>query len=314
MINNVEELKKYLSVSPNFDFEDFTIYIERANREFVSKYVGDLYTTINDMNINDESLKNKVINLLHTAVANFAYNLSTPFNSITMDGSGMANVVNDKRSPLTVGQLNDIRRELLRSAHSAMDDLLEVLEANRSQFPTWQEKYSTIYNQSIVNSTQAFQSAYNIHNSRQTFLALQPSIHMIEDRLLHTTFCAELIAKLKASSLDTQQKQLKEYLTKAVVMATIAKVFNEGIFEITPSGIKMKFDALPYEKNIEVPYNQQVKNKVDAMNANADQYISLAVQYIKENESVFTECNGNPTKTREVGKYQSIITKSIIGI
>jgi len=313
MINTVEILKQYISVSQNFEIDEFTPYLKKADREFLKKYVGNLYEKVDALEI-DTDLKDQVTDLVYTAAANFAYYLFTPFNSITMDASGMANVTSDNRSNITTFQMNDIRRELLRSAHSAMDELLEVLEANPEAFPDWHENYSTIYNQYIVNSTSAFQSGYNIHNSRQTYLALQPSIQLVEDKLLGITFCNELLTHLKTGNLSADDKHLKTLLAKAVVNATVAKVCAEGVFEITSTGIKMKFDALPYEQNIAVQMNEQLKNKIDNLNANADQYLKMAVEYIKENPAAFTQCNGKPIIEKTSAGYKPIITKSIVGL
>lgn len=313
MINSTNQLQQYISVAQNFDFESFEPYLKKANREFLKKYIGNLYNEISDMDI-DTDLKETVIDLVYTAAANFAYFLSTPFNSITMDASGMANVTSQNRSNINVGQMNDIRRELLRSAHSAMDELLEVLENNPDAFPVWHESYSTIYNQYIVNSTSVFQNGYNINNSRQTYLALQPSIQLVEDKLLNTTFCADLLADLKKTTLNTSQKHLKSLFAKAVVNATVAKVYAEGIFEITATGIKMKFDLLPHEQIVPVQITQQLKITVENLNANADQYLKMAVDYIKENNTLFTQCNGKPIIEKTTAGYKPIITKSILGL
>ena len=313
MITNTTQLKQYISVAQSFVFTEFEPYIKKANREFMKKYIGNLYEEIADMEL-ETNLQENVMHLVYTAVANFAYYLFTPFNSVTMDASGMANVTTQNRSNISMLQLNDIRRELLRSAHSAMDELLEVLEANPDAFTSWHEKYSTIYNQYLVNSTAVFQNAYNIHNSRQTYLVLQPSIQLVEDKLLNTTFCADLLTHLKTGTLNETDKQLKALLSKAVVNATIAKVCAEGVFEITSTGIKMKFDALPFEQNVAVQMNDQLRNKIDNLNANANQYLKMATNYIKDNLTVFTQCNGAPIIEKLSGGYKPISNKSILGI
>lgn len=310
MIKTKEDLKQFISIGQSFTFDVFEPYIKKANRTYIQQYVGKLYF---ELAVPTVEIEKEVQYLIDTAIANFGYFLFTPFNSVSMDASGMFNSESANRKPITVGQLNDIRRELLRSGHEAMDELLELLEKNPEAFPDWHSNYSTFYKDSMVHSTAVFQKHYNIFNSRQTFLALKPSIQQVEDRLLSTTFCAELLQALKGEVTGVK-KELKTLFEKAVVLGTISKVYSEGVFEITPSGIKLKFDLLPYETIKMIELSEQMKNSIQNLSFNADQYLKQAVDLIKGNPAAFSECNGNPLITKAGSGYQIIKTKAVLGL
>lgn len=314
MIQNTQNLKKYVSVSENFDFDEFAPYIDKAQRTYLQRYVGKLYfeqlpKTGEDLEVRKEAQK-----LVDCAMANFGYYLFTPYASLSLDASGMYNHESENRSKITVWQLNDIRRDLLRAGHEAMDELLELLEKNASVFEHWHNSYSTIYNELLVNSTSVFQKFYNISNSRQTFLSLQPAIRLVEDKILKTTFHSDLLNRLKQSDLNAVGTELKSLLQQAVIYATVAKVCNEGIFELTATGIKMKFDALDYEKNVPVEKLEQLKTTAEHLTADSHQILKRAIAYVRANESVFTIAGKKPILENESVGYAPIITQSILGL
>lgn len=315
MIKNTDDLKKHVSVSQNFVFTEFEPYIAKAIRSYVYNYCGNLYKELDKIEVNDPffDIKTEAQELLDAAVANFGYFLFTPFNSVSMDASGMYTSESATRKGISMFQLNDIRRELLRSGHEAMDILLELLELSADVFPEWHNDYSTLYRDSLVYSTRVFNTHYNIFNSRQTFLALKSSIQQVEDRLLRNTFCNDLLDSLKGRP-SGKKEELLSLLRKAIVSATIVKVYSEGIFEITPSGVKLKFDTLPYETIKMVELTQQMKNTIDSLTNDSNLYLKQALELVRDNPTDFDYCeNGGLIQSKNVG-YKPIITRSVIGI
>lgn len=308
MILDNNDLEKYISISPNFDFKSFVIYIPKAIRSHVKRYVGDLYQELKNAESDTEykDIKTQAKELIDTAVANFAFYLYTPYISVSMDSSGMYIVKTDQRAPVSTTQLNDIRRELLRSGHEAMDELLEVLEVNADVFTYWHNHYSTIYRDSLVYSTSEFNKYFNILNSRQTFLSLKPSIINIEDKVIKTSFTANYLESLKGT-VTGDNKLIKEFLQKAIVHGTIAKVYSEGVYEITPSSIVLKFDLLDYERKQVATLTEQMKNAIDSHTSDMNNYLKLAYEK--------AEGVNNALVQKDSSKgYKPIITKSIIGI
>ena len=315
MIKSTDDLKKHVSVSKSLVFSEFELYVPKAIRSHIYNYCGGLYKELEAIEPNDPFLeiKEEAQELLDAAVANFGYFLFTPFNSVSMDASGMYTSESATRKGISMFQLNDIRRELLRSGHEAMDILLELLELNADVFPEWHNDYSTIYRDSLVYSTKIFNTYYNIFNSRQTFLALKSSIQQVEDRLLRNTFCNELLDSLKGKPVG-KKEELLTLLQKTIVSATIVKVYSEGIFEITPSGVKLKFDTLPYETIKIVELTQQMRNTIESLTNDSNMYLKQAIELVKNNPTDFDYCdNGGLIESKNVG-YTAIITRAIIGI
>jgi hypothetical protein len=319
ILNNNSDLKKYVSISSSFIFSDFEPYISKAINKYIHKYVGNLHIYLEkefDSSSDGFEVKNEAREYLRSAISNFGYFLFTPYNSILMDSSGMSNINNDQRKPIEWWQLNDIRRDLLASGHDSMDLLLEVLENNSDLFPDYSANYSTINSDLLVHSTSEFQKAYNIYESRQTFLALLPTIRQVEDQYIKTFLSSELLAELKSTNINENLKPLKRYLQTAVVLFTISKVYDEGIFILDASGIRIRRDILPNEKTTGIDGNLS-QDKTSAVVKkhleNATNYIILSREEIENNPSVFSGYE-NPLLQKVLPKYQVYNTKGLVGL
>jgi hypothetical protein len=316
ILATTDDLKKYISISQNFEFADFDIYIPKAINSYTRKYVGELHVFLKDEDSGDNAdILNEAREHLRSAIANFGYFLFTPYNSVMMDGSGMSNIQNEQRKNIEWWQLNDIRRELLRSGHESMDLLLAILEANPDIFTDWTAKFGSKNKELLVHNTEEFQKCYNIFDSRQTFLALIPAIRQVEDQYINSFLCPELLDELKTNVTETHVIKLKRYLQKAIVHFTIAKVYDEGIFNLDASGIKLKFDTLPNETAKVIDYGKPVDQLNRAIKKNIDNggnYMGLAKQLILDNLTLFTQCD-NPLLTKTPTKFKVYNTQGIVG-
>lgn len=316
ILTTTAELKKYISVATSFNFATLEPYITKAINSYTKKVVGNLHVFLDASTTGtNANIKNEAREHLCSAIANFAYYLFSPYASITMDSSGMANVQNDKQAPLQNWQLISIQRELLRSGHESMDLLLEILEKNPAVFTDWTTEFGTVNKDLLVHNSTDFQLCYNINNSRQTFLSLVPSLRQIEDKYIKTLFSAEVIIAMKSSTTGSLL-ELKNYCQKAIVCFTIAKVYDEGIFHLDASGIKLKFDVLPWEKVQAVDYGKQVDQMNHAIKKqieNGTQYILLAKDVITDNASDFESFTKIYKKDAPI-KYEAHKTSGIVGL
>lgn len=319
ILSNNTDLQKYISIADSFTFETFEPYIIKAINSYIKKYVGNLHIVLEneftDQALEGYEIKNEAREHLRSAIANFGYFQFTPYNSVMMDSAGMGNLVNENRKNIEWWQLNDIRRELLRSGHESMDLLLTILEANPEVFEEWTTEFGEKNKELLVHNTTEFQKCYNIFDSRQTFLSLVPAIRQVEDQYINTFIGADLLAVLKTDAVTENILKLKNYLQKAVVHFTIAKVYDEGIFNLDASGIKLKFDTLPNETIKAIDYGKQVDQLNRAIKKNIDNgtnYIGLAKQVIIDNPNDFTEFT-NPLIVKTAHKFKAFNKTGIVG-
>lgn len=295
ILSNTADLRKYIPVNQTFDFPTFQPYINKAINSYIKKYVGNLHLELADLESGEDSIKNQAREQLASAIANFAFFMYQPFFQLQIDGSGMSVATNENRKQPEWWQMADAKRELLRSGHESMDALLEILEQNPDEFTDFTAKYSTQYKELLVHNAADFNYCFNIFNSRQTFMALVPTIRQIETQILKnfitSKFYKELREEIDVTSSESttaeedEKIQVKKYLQQAVVGFTIARVYNEGMFHFDASGVKLKFDVLPNEKVQQIDYGkpaEQLQRAINAQIENATQFILFAKEILEE--------------------------------
>lgn len=318
ILASTADLKKHVSLAQSFVFTDFEPYIAKAVNAFTRKYVGDLHILLKDLATGENAeIKNEAREHLQNAIANFGYFIYLPFASVMMDSSGISVVKNENRQNAEWWQLKDIRRELLRSGHEAMDLLLEVLEKNPTIFTDWTTDFGTVNKELLVHNTETFNKYYHIFGSRQTFLALQPSIRQVEDQYMHTFLCPELIEDLKGEATGNI-KAVKIAMQKAIVAFTIAKVADVGLFLLDENGLRVNFETLIDGRKEAVSYGKpsdQVTKLVNEQINNGTQYLNLAKQFIEDNISDFNQCTNPLLKSETSGSgYTTYNTLGVLSI
>jgi hypothetical protein len=318
ILSSTADLKKYVSLAQSFVFADFEPYISKAVNAFTRKYVGDLHVQIKDLATGENAeIKNEAREHLQNAIANFGYFVYLPFASVMMDSSGISVVKNENRQNAEWWQLKDIRRELLRSGHEAMELLLEVLEKNPTIFTDWTTDFGTVNKELLVHNTETFNKYYHIFGSRQTFLALQPSIRQVEDQYMHTFLCPELIEALKGEA-NGNIKAVKIAMQKAIVAFTIAKVADVGLFLLDENGLRVNFETLIDGRKEAVSYGKpsdQVTKLVNEQINNGTQYLNLAKQFIEDNIADFNQCTNPLLKSETSGSgYTPYNTLGVLSI
>jgi hypothetical protein len=296
ILETTEDLKKYVSLAQSFEFADFQPYITKAVNAFTKKYIGNLHIFLKDEAATPDiyfEIKNEAREHLRNAIANFGMFIYFPFMQVMLDSSGVTEVNNDQRKSASWGTVKDIKRELLRAGHEAMDYLLEVLEKNPTVFDEWTTEFGTVNKNLLVHNTATFNEWYHIFNSRQTFLALQPSIRQVEDQYVRTMLCPELITHLKTDVLGIS-KEVKTELQKAIVAFTVAKVANVGLFLLDENGLRVNFETLIDGRKESVSYGKtsdQTSKLVEEQISNGVQYLSVARELIETNIADFTQCD-----------------------
>lgn len=322
ILASITDLKKYVAISKNLSpvWDDFLPYITKAVNQFTFKYVGALHLELAaEATGQNADIKNHAREMLREALANFALFLYLPLAQVQFDSSGITTSQNANRKNAEWWQINDLRRDFLSSGHFAMDRLLAYLEANKTVFIDWDDNYSTLNNELLINSASEFSKYYNIFESRQTYLALQPAIRQVEDQYINTFLCAELLQALKETILiNANHKAVKQALQKAVVAFTIAKIYQEGMFLLDATGVKLKYDILPSEAAKVPDYGKQADQITIAVQKQTDNgvsYLKMARKTIESNLTDFTQCSVIFINENNTGSgFTPYNTRGILGI
>jgi len=320
ILETTADLKKYVSIAQSFEFSDFEPYITKAVNGFTKNYIGNLHIFLKDESATPDihfEIKNEAREHLRNVIANFGMYIYFPFMSVMLDSSGATEVKNDQRQTVSWGREKDMRRELLRSGHEAMDYLLEILEKNPDAFEDWTTEFGTINKELLVNSTAIFDKWFTIFKSRQTFIALQSSIRQVEDQYIRTLLCPELIEHLKTDVAGIA-KEVKTELQKAIVAFTVAKVANRGLFLLDDKGLRLDFEIMidgRKESAVSGKPSDQLSKLVEEQSNNGTQYLSVARELIESNLSDFTQCESPFKKSNSTGTgYTPYDTTGILSI
>jgi hypothetical protein len=318
ILANNTDLKKYVSIAQSFEFTDFEPYIQKAVNAYIHKYVGNLHTILADAPTGENAtIKNEAREHLRSAIANFGMYIFMPLLAVQLDSSGISVNTSENRAPANWGQIKDIRRELLRAGHESMDLLLAVLDANPSVFTDYTYNYKQSNNELLVNNATTLSKYYNIFDSRQTYIALKPTIRKVEDQYLHTFLCPELIEALKGE-VNSNVKAVKIALQKAIVAFTVAKISNTGLFIFDERGLRVDFENMSDGRR-ENPSSgksvDQLKSLAEEETNNGTQYLKLVAEIIEANPNDFNQCDFPLLKnSKSLPGYEPYNTKGVFGL
>jgi len=296
ILETTDILQEYIAVRNDFVIEDLKPFKRQALREYVKPFVGKLDTELASPATGENAeIKNEARELLEETVACFSFYLGAPELALQISGSGISVAETTNYKKANTFEKNEFQRNLLRRAHTSLDALLLILEDNASLFSSYTAELQDINKELIVNSTQVFNQYYNIHNSRQTYLALKPFIRRVEDQYLSSWLCSEFITELKQPQTNLSYKNAKLLLQKATVAFTVSKAVLEGLFILDQNGIHLKFDTLEYEKtatNTNLKINDFLMRTSKQQELAGEEYLRQVSKYLIANKEAFTQCNG----------------------
>ena len=313
IISTTAILREHLSVNASIDILRLTPSLKKAERNFLKPLVGLEMMTILETETTDVVIK-EAQNLAQEAVANYAYYLYLPLNAVQISDSGIHVVDNENTRAASDKQFKELQRSFKTSGHEALDALLETLEASPDKFPKWfQSDPYKKHKDLLVNKTAIFNEHYYIFNSRQTFVALQPRLKVAEDQFIAPVIGDQLLLAIKNSQTTNNRKKVKAFLQKAVVSFTIMDVVYNGMFVLDAQGIHMKFDVLPYEKNVtnvNLKVNDFLSHTKKTKQNEGEEYLKLAVDLMKNNPTDFPEYTIKETPVH----IKLADTNSIVGL
>lgn len=287
IVKDIATFKKHVTCGFDFEFDLIAPYIKTQERKHIKSVIGsELYAT---WEVAPTAETPKLVHeLLQEASSNFAMLTYTHVGVVHISNAGFSISNNPNSIPAGWGQLKDLRRQLLKTANEALDEALEIMEANAALFPTWITSQGyTDFKGFFVSKTQDFQKYYNIENSRLTFLRLKPHLLKVEDKYFEALLGPETVTIIKAAALDPAKAALK--LARAAQVALcVAELAYEGAFAITPNGLVITSEELPGE-NYNRLAEKELYNFHRAKLEDGNEYLRKLVTHLNNNEETFPE-------------------------
>ncbi|CAA0149883.1 DUF6712 family protein [Tenacibaculum maritimum] len=313
IIKDTATLREHISVNGSVDIENLKPYLKKAERNFLKPLIGSEQLTVFELGQTDVIIKAAQA-LAQEAVANFGYYLYLPIGAVQISDNGIQVTANENTKQASDKQFKELQRSFKKSGHEALDELLDIMEKSADKFSAWfnSDTY-TVYKELLVNKTSIFNKYYHIFNSRQTFVAMKPTIKVVEDQFISPVIGTNLLSALKMNQTNTIRKQVKELLQQSIVAFTIKKIVDNGMFVLDAKGIHMRFDVLPYEKtvtNINLRVNEFLTRTKKTKKMEGEEYLKLALNIINTNASTFAE-----HQIKESKKHIALTNmRSIVGI
>ena len=313
IIKDTATLRKYLSVNGSVEHPNIAPYLRKAERNFLKPLIGTAQLAVFEAETTDPIIK-EAQELAQEAVANFGYYIYLPIGAVQISDNGIHVVDNENTKTASDKQFKELQRSFKKSGHEALDELLEFMEQSADKFTAWFESENyTVYKELLVNKTSTFNTYYHIFNSRQTFIAMRPTIKVVEDQFINPVIGTNLLAALKTNQTVAERKEVKKLLQQSIVAFTIMKTVDNGMFILDAKGMHMRFDVLPYEKtvtNINLKINDFLVHTKRSKQIEGEEYLKLALKIIEDNSDKFSEYT-----IKETPDHINLTnTKSIIGI
>jgi hypothetical protein len=239
------ELQKYLPVNGTLVVNEIRPFVELAEEQFIVQMLGRVqYASLkaayenNNLTTQQESLLKKV----QMPLAHYTLFLFADFGQVQVSSSGIHVVAGASQKSAYQWQIEALKRAYLDSADSAADQLLQFLEENATDFPSWanSEAY-TITKEFFINSATEFSDYVYIKNKRRTFLQLKPAIRRVEDFHVEPTISTELFNELKSQIRDKQLNADNEIVISlikpAVAHLALARALTDMAIDVNSFGV-----------------------------------------------------------------------------
>lgn len=252
LLKDIGEVKKFISTAQkNLQFDTFSPYIRRAEKQYILALLGKAQFDALDAAYNAGTLSAKQIELLayvQPALAHYTLYLIMPFLNIKIGENGLNQENSGTTNTARRADIVEARREAIKFADTWAEDMLEYLEAHTIDFPLWAsgEGFTLNYELLINSGTELGQYVSVTNNSRRAYVRVLPEIRNCEflyiEKYVGKALLAEIKNQVKLGTLTPANKLVLGFCKPALAYITIYEALPALSAFITPEGA-MAFTA-----------------------------------------------------------------------
>lgn len=247
-IKNKDEIKKYAGITDSTNVGSMMPDIVDVEENKILPILGaTLYNSLSAAyvanSITANSLEDKLLKKIQKALVNIALEQYSSLAQLDFSDSGIRQIEDQTFKSPKQWQIDDLRDYFFMKGYRAIDELLEFLEENKATFTTWvsDSKAYTINKKFIVSDTKSFQQFYDIKDSRLTFIALQPTMRIIEMMNIMPNISPALFTRIKnqiaSNAITSDIQNILELLQLAITQFTIERAIDTKIIDLSKDGV-----------------------------------------------------------------------------
>lgn len=248
LFTTTPELRNYVNISSNLDFEDISPSLRTAARKRVVKIIGSALASEMETYYNggspdqSDTMKYGLLQLLQEAVAHFGVETYIPEGNLVISGQGLLVNESEHTRAADWGRVKDVTRKHIQAGESALEEVIEYLEANSTSFSSWttsSERESL--KRFFITSLSQFKGYFTQIDSYLAFRALFPEMQTVQSMYIEASLGVDFMSELKnLTTPNSYQAQALEYIKFAIAHFTISRACLSHQFLVTPDGLRKR--------------------------------------------------------------------------
>jgi hypothetical protein len=260
LIKTIDEIRKYVPVDANLNFETIKPGLEDAEEWFIKELLGAFYPVLlasytngtdadgvnnssGGMSADDYAL----LPVVQRCLVYYAMYLSIDSLGVNIGDAGIQQSNSANAQPVQRWKIQALKNEYITKADRFADKLLEYMEgkASNSIFAAWFTDASAnpALNGTIVYSTDIASKYIDINQSRRVFLRLKKRIKDIEASSIKNLICGvqytELIEEIKNDDVSDVNVLLIDLLEPYIAKKALYDTLPALRITITAEGIHL---------------------------------------------------------------------------
>ncbi|HQU51426.1 MAG TPA: hypothetical protein PK643_00360 [Saprospiraceae bacterium] len=287
--NNIEGVKEFIGGGANISMaiESLSPVMEMAAEEHLLQWIGrdqfnDIREAYDTSDMTDQQAA--LLPYIQRPLAMLGLHEYSKVGGIMFDESGIHRTENEYQKSAYKYQENEYRNWMLNNGYTAIELMLNFLEANEDDYPIWQASTAYTKNKSLfINTSEAFRDYYSKSISRYTFEMLRPVMEDVEIFAIHSTLGDDQYEELKTAITEktetTQQTALIRVISKAVAYFTIEEALKRHWVQLEGNKIVQK-EVLGDQGYIKEGIPSQ--DKISLSIRHNDEFANRHISYIKK--------------------------------
>ena len=308
---SIQEIRNYISVDANTDFNNIRPYVEKAQQEFIQPALGStLYNAlVADHNTNQDNVTNMTQALLDLLLvvrgplACLSYFLGINIIGVNIGDIGIQVQGGNNSEPAPRWKFENLRNSWLDCGEKGIEALLKFLESNSASYPDWVNSGANTANQGFVPTAEIASRYIAINSSRRLFLRLKPYIHDVEEKVIRKAICddhyAVLIGEMQAGVFTGKNEALRDKIRPIVAKKALYNAIPLLRIAITDQGMSLLTTTDGYFAT-SVASDRQVANLRDSLRLGESGFLADQEElegYVNQNIADFPLIQESPCYT-----------------